>query len=88
MVEPIRGGLTKKKKNAVKLSANTCSALRPVPHYEEFPSLKRPTDFVLNSDDHEECIEPVDVTPCRSQYCGYTDKEYINSSDSAVHKIT
>lgn len=60
MVEPIRGGLTKKKKNVVNYP-QVRSALRPVPHFEEFLIPKPPTDFVINSDDDVECIEPVDL---------------------------
>lgn len=58
------------------------------PHCEELPIPKLPTDFVINSDDDEECIEPVDVIPSRSQFHGHSDDKYINASDSAVHKIT
>ncbi|GBL97129.1 hypothetical protein AVEN_144579-1 [Araneus ventricosus] len=85
-VEPVRGGLLQKKKRDIDYT-NIPSALRPVPHCEDLPIPKPPTDIEINSDDDEEYTEPLDPGPRKSRFHEHSNEEYINFSDSTAHII-
>ncbi|GBM61403.1 hypothetical protein AVEN_70765-1 [Araneus ventricosus] len=84
MVQPVRGGLKQKKKRAIHYP-NIPSALRPVPHCEDLPIPKPPTDILMNSDVEEEYTESSDPGQRKSRFHENSNEEYINSSDSPVH---